>query len=287
MAFLDEFDKKLTMLGQGAIQKTKEVTDSAKLSSAIKGLEMQKKEAFSELGKMYYEVYKQYGGSVGQDTANVISTIKEIEQEILQKQDQIRKVKGVIYCPNCNAEIPVNSTFCNVCGTKIVKQSEGPQFHSDNAAQKAFEVPSQPKTYQKEGNTCRHCGAALEEDQMFCIFCGARVEKETPAYTEEVSLNSKTDMPVNSEVHALSCPNCGVEVTEDQDFCIMCGTSLKNVKVSYNIEENVQVETDLAEPVLSEENQNIKQKETRQCPNCGNELKEGQKFCIICGTKIE
>ena len=30
MAFLDGFDKKLTMLGQGAIQKTREVTETAK-----------------------------------------------------------------------------------------------------------------------------------------------------------------------------------------------------------------------------------------------------------------
>ena len=30
MAFLDDIDKKLTNLGQGAIQKTREMTDSAK-----------------------------------------------------------------------------------------------------------------------------------------------------------------------------------------------------------------------------------------------------------------
>ncbi len=30
MAFLDEFDKKISMWGQGAIQKTKDMTDSVK-----------------------------------------------------------------------------------------------------------------------------------------------------------------------------------------------------------------------------------------------------------------
>ena len=54
MMFLDDFDRKFTMIGQGAIQKTKEVTDTAKNAGMIKNLEVQKMECFSELGKLFY-----------------------------------------------------------------------------------------------------------------------------------------------------------------------------------------------------------------------------------------
>lgn len=50
MAFLDDIDKKLTMLGQGAIQKTREVSDTARISASIRNLENQKKGLSGKFG---------------------------------------------------------------------------------------------------------------------------------------------------------------------------------------------------------------------------------------------
>ena len=61
MAFLDDIDKKLTNLGQGAIQKTREMTDSAKLSGALKNLEGQKKDVLADLGAISYRKLKESG----------------------------------------------------------------------------------------------------------------------------------------------------------------------------------------------------------------------------------
>ena len=53
MAFLDDIDKKLTMLGQGAIQKTREVSDTARISASIRNLENQKKDYLVNLGLIF------------------------------------------------------------------------------------------------------------------------------------------------------------------------------------------------------------------------------------------
>ena len=119
MAFLDNLDKKLTELGQGALQKTKDATDSVKISSSIKGMENQKKECFEQIGKIYYEKYADKAAEAMAETAELIAKINELETAEEELREQMRKIKGTIYCPNCNAEISENSKFCNVCGAKI------------------------------------------------------------------------------------------------------------------------------------------------------------------------
>ena len=49
MAFLDNLDRKITSLGQGVAQKSKEVTDSVKISAALKTAGIRKKMLSSSL----------------------------------------------------------------------------------------------------------------------------------------------------------------------------------------------------------------------------------------------
>jgi hypothetical protein len=48
-------------------------------------------------------------------------------------------------CPNCHAQIDINSKFCNICGTKL------------------------PDQY-----FCKNCGEPLEPDYLFCTKCGTK-----------------------------------------------------------------------------------------------------------------
>lgn len=195
MAFLDDIDKKLTILGQGAIQKTKEVSDTAKMSGIIRTLETQKKECFVELGKLFYLTHQE---SASDQEKVYIDKINKLDVQIKESREQMCRLKGTIYCPNCNAEIPANSLFCNVCGAKIERK---------NAESEVF-----------KGNVCGQCGSPLEDDQMFCIHCGAKVSRDYEYVAAEVSEEKISD---------LVCPNCAEKITEDQMFCINCGTALK------------------------------------------------------------
>ena len=189
MAFLDDLDRKVTSLGQGVKQKSKEVTDSVKLNSALKSLGNQKKEEYEKLGEAYFKLCCENEEKAVPELEEFTAHLKELISQEKELQEQIQKIKNVVYCPNCNAELPGESKFCNVCGTEI-------------------------KLVQKEprGKVCKSCGAQLENDQKFCTECGAKIEWS--AYD--------TDCEEGKKVH--KCKNCGKILADDEKFCTECGT---------------------------------------------------------------
>ena len=201
MAFLDDIDKKLTNLGQGAIQKTREMTDSAKLSGALKNLEGQKKDVLADLGAISYRKLKESGEEAGPEESGIIARLDELETQIADLRGQIQRVKGVIFCPNCHAQIAQDSMFCNVCGAKIEHPAPAP-------------APVPPQG----GEVCSNCGAPVEPDQAFCVNCGSKIEHTAPA---------PEPIPIPEPPKGPTCPNCGAEINPGQGFCIICGTPLK------------------------------------------------------------
>ena len=49
-------------------------------------------------------------------------------------------------------------------------------------------------------NKCVNCGASLDDDAMFCVVCGTKVQPAGP-----------------------QCPHCGAPIDEDSVFCTSCG----------------------------------------------------------------
>ena len=58
-------------------------------------------------------------------------------------------------------------------------------------------------------NTCKFCGAPLDDDSQFCANCGKKIEPQ-----------GKT------------CPKCGAELEDGSAFCSKCGTRLEPLVVS-------------------------------------------------------
>lgn len=67
----------------------------------------------------------------------------------------------------------------------------------------------------------------------------------------EFLINSMSDE--DSDIGGNFCPKCGIKNSADGQFCIECGTPLKDTKV---------------------------------CPNCGGVAQSGDIFCSECGTKL-
>lgn len=62
----------------------------------------------------------------------------------------------------------------------------------------------------ENANKCPNCGAVVEDDMLFCINCGAKLEKNEPQPEAEAQ-------PVRY------CINCGTQIQADALFCMNCG----------------------------------------------------------------
>lgn len=58
---------------------------------------------------------------------------------------------------------------------------------------------------------CKFCGTEMDEDALFCLKCGKKIEQFSEQNSEETK----------------KCPKCGAMVASDDRFCLKCGYSMK------------------------------------------------------------
>ena len=239
MAFFDEMDRKLSQFGQSVSNKSREVSEGMRLSSAIKAEEEKQNNLYREVGKYYFENCAANAEGQLKVLCDQIVASMELTSQYKQQQNVL---KGMVSCPNCGAQISANSGFCNVCGSKIEKQvSPAPQPGAGKICPKCqktveadalfctfcgnqFEAQPAAPAYEEVHipevtvPTCVKCGAVLEEGQKFCTVCGTKVEEEpaAPVYEEPAA-------PVQ-HMQSLTCRSCGAALEEGQKFCTKCGT---------------------------------------------------------------
>ena len=94
--------------------------------------------------------------------------------------------------------------------------------HEEAKPQVVAEVSSDVKK-------CPHCGMTVENESLFCAFCGKKVLAETPVEDKKI------------------CPKCNKEFEKDRLFCNMCGGTLINKAVpSLEIDIEIAPATDVA-----------------------------------------
>lgn len=171
MAFFDDFGKKLSQAGQSAVQKTKEVTDIARINAAIGEQEKQAAEIYSEIGKLYVT---QYPNGTGTEFQTLLERLRNAENKIFDYRKQIQEIKGVVRCQTCGAEVAAHSAFCNSCGAKILV------------------VPSAATAV--DTAVCPACGALNGKDSHFCTSCGTVLTEPS----DETNLpQSKNTIPMS------------------------------------------------------------------------------------------
>ena len=297
MAFFDEMDRKLSQFGQSVSNKSREVSEGMRLSSAIKAEEEKQNNLYREVGKYYFENCAANAEGQLKVLCDQIVASMELTSQYKQQQNVL---KGMVSCPNCGAQISANSGFCNVCGSKIEKQvSPAPQPGA--------------------GKICPKCQKTVEADALFCTFCGNQFEAQpaapayeepaapayeepaapayeepaapayeepaapayeepaapayeepaAPAYEEPAApVYEEPAAPAYEEVHipevtVPTCVKCGAVLEEGQKFCTVCGTKVGE------------------EPAAP-----VQHMQSLTCRSCGAALEEGQKFCTKCGTPV-
>lgn len=86
-----------------------------------------------------------------------ITQINSLYAEIFANREKINQIKGITKCENCGADVPLNATFCSVCGTKVVCKET---------------------VNERTGNErrCPACHAIAEDGSLFCKHCGTKIE---------------------------------------------------------------------------------------------------------------
>ena len=284
MAFFDEMDRKLSQFGQSVSNKSREVSEGMRLSSAIKAEEEKQNNLYREVGKYYFENCAANAEGQLKVLCDQIVASMELTSQYKQQQNVL---KGMVSCPNCGAQISANSGFCNVCGSKIEKQvSPAPQPGA--------------------GKICPKCQKTVEADALFCTFCGNQFEAQpaapayeepaapayeepaTPAYEEPAApvyeepaapAYEEPAAPAYEEVHipevtVPTCVKCGAVLEEGQKFCTVCGTKVEEEPAAPVYEEPAAPAYE--EPVTPPyEEVHIPEVTVPTCVKCGAVLEEG------------
>ena len=285
MAFFDEMDRKLSQFGQSVSNKSREVSEGMRLSSAIKAEEEKQNNLYREVGKYYFENCAANAEGQLKVLCDQIVASMELTSQYKQQQNVL---KGMVSCPNCGAQISANSGFCNVCGSKIEKQvSPAPQPGA--------------------GKICPKCQKTVEADALFCTFCGNQFEAQpaapayeepaapayeepaTPAYEEPAAPAYKEPAaPAYEEPAAPAYEEPAAPAYEEP-----AAPAYEEPAAPVYEEPAAPAYEEPAAPAYEEpaapayEEVHIPEVTVPTCVKCGAVLEEGQKFCTVCGTKVE
>lgn len=181
MGFFDNIGKTISDASQGALQKGKDMAETAKINSMISDEEASIHKLYEQIGKKYYDSHKD---SPNDEFKESFEFIKMAEAKIDDYKQKIRELKNVIVCTSCGAEVPDGSLFCAVCGAKVENQAPV----ADTAKH------------------CPNCGAIVSGESRFCTACGTLVEsvdnnvaQETVTVVESVEAEVVNAETVNAE----------------------------------------------------------------------------------------
>ncbi len=123
MEFLDNALNKTKEAFDVAYKKAGEVVSSEKLKINISSLENKKEKDFAKLGKLYFESVKDEE-TVEEQYAQLVSDIKEKNEEIAYLKEQIQTIKNKKFCSQCGAMSETSAVYCSVCGKKFNSEEE-------------------------------------------------------------------------------------------------------------------------------------------------------------------
>ncbi len=123
MEFFDNAVNKAKEAFDVARKKTGEVVNTEKQKFDVSSLKSKREKDYSALGKIYFEIIKDSDELDG-EVKELVDAVKEKNEKIDALNIEILNAKNKRICPNCGANIDVNSVYCNTCGVKLIIDSE-------------------------------------------------------------------------------------------------------------------------------------------------------------------
>ena len=260
MAFLDNLSKKISNAGQTAMQKTKDITDIAKINNAISEEEKKINNNYYQIGKAYVSLH---AADSEPQLAGLVAAIKDSEQKISNYRQQIQDIKGIVRCENCGSEVSINVAFCSSCGVAMPKHN--PANH--------------------DMIKC-NCGQLVPFGTKFCTYCGSPIgpthqpaQYQQPAPFQEPVMTQEPapfqEPILTQEPAPFQEPVLTQEPAPFQEPIMTQEPVYDQPMPADNFapeEDHPTAPYQNSAPVI--------------CSNCGTVAAPGSLFCIGCGTKL-
>ena len=199
MSFFENLGKKISQAGETAVEKTKQMTEIARLNGKIDDVQKNLDKVYKQIGEIYAE---KYSDIAPEDLVDYITQVKNYQTELENLGKDLDYVKGYVRCGQCGSLIKIGDAFCGKCGeaAPVVERAEKDE----------------------DSSTCPKCGSEVDENARFCPDCGANLEEERKAagLVEEIKEDNIVDVKL--------CPKCNATVKEDAGKCPACGEKLEN-----------------------------------------------------------
>lgn len=153
MVFMDDMKDKFSRAGRSTVRKAKDLSEIAKLNSAISDAETRITELYVKIG---YEIYRIYRDDPLPEVAELIGEVLELHGSVESYKLQIQAINAVSTCPQCGAKIKSDMAFCSGCGFKLAREEK-----PEEGRQAVF---------------CSNCGTLITDGYLFCTVCGKKVD---------------------------------------------------------------------------------------------------------------
>ena len=197
------------------------------------------KEAYTELGELYYQAHKKDYES---GFEGPVAKIKAAEKAIELHKVEVLKQNGLMLCKHCGAQIQDVSRFCNFCGKSVDEPAEEEEesvlpveaVESEDEVEEEIEIEETEADHEDDYDFCTNCGYRIKQaeqdilsndgDQRVCRVCGSKLTDDM-LFCEECGTRVDDGM---SEKKEKVCPICGFTTTdEEMNFCVECGSKLR------------------------------------------------------------
>jgi hypothetical protein len=146
MAIYDDLKGKISLTGQSAVSKVKDLSETVRLTGTISEVESEINELYKKIG---YETYVAHLNDSVPETEELISQVSALHQRIEDMKAQMQAIQTANTCPNCGSKTKMGMLFCSNCGFKLPEPvaEEHPGF-------------------------CKNCGAPIVKGAQVCTSCG-------------------------------------------------------------------------------------------------------------------
>jgi hypothetical protein len=123
MSFFNNLKKNINTAANYTVQKTGEVTETAKIRLDIRTQNVRLSKCFENIGRVYYKNMKENEEAVSPELDAYILEADGIKAEIAVLRGDLAKAQGCVICSACGAQISNKSIFCPLCGVKLVEET--------------------------------------------------------------------------------------------------------------------------------------------------------------------